>query len=157
MTFLLLIGMLAGCGQQNADSEQSTEAVTDSQEETSASGEREITDMAGRTMTVPAEIDSVFSTGPVAAIYLYTLVPDKLLGWNYELNDIEKSIILEQYHDLPNFGIGIIGVAQPLQVGKGIPPHIGLNVNAHDVAGAGHKILCGTINQPQNEIQQGEL
>ena len=56
-----------------------------------------------------------------------------------------------------NFGIGIIGVAQPLQVGKGIPPHIGLNVNAHDVAGAGHKILCGTINQPQNEIQQGEL
>lgn len=106
LTFLLLIGMLAGCGQQNADSEQSTEAVTDSQEETSASGEREITDMAGRTMTVPEEIDTVFSTGPVAAIYLYTLVPDKLLGWNYELNDIEKSIILEQYHDLPNFGQG---------------------------------------------------
>lgn len=42
----------------------------------------------------------------MAAIYLYTLVPDKLLGWNYALNDIEKSIILEQYHDLPNFGQG---------------------------------------------------
>mgnify|MGYP005765012179 FL=1 len=68
--------------------------------------EREITDMAGRTMTVPLEIESVFSTGPAAAIYLYTLVPDKLLGWNYALNDIEKSIILEQYHDLPNFGQG---------------------------------------------------
>lgn len=62
--------------------------------------------MAGRTMTVPLEIESVFSTGPAAAIYLYTLVPDKLLGWNYALNDIEKSIILEQYHDLPNFGQG---------------------------------------------------
>ena len=68
-----------------------------------------------------------------------------------------KQVVGNAAHDLPNFGIGIIGVAQPLQVGKGIPPHIGLNVNAHDVAGAGHKILCGTINQPQNEIQQGEL
>ena len=68
-----------------------------------------------------------------------------------------KQVVGNAAHDLPNFGIGIIGVAQPLQVGKGIPPHIGLNVNAHDVAAAGHKILCGTINQSQNEIQQGEL
>ena len=69
-------------------------------------GVRQITDMAGRTMTVPAQIESVFSTGPVSAIYLYTIVPDKLLGWNYELNDIEKSIILPEYHSIPNFGMG---------------------------------------------------
>lgn len=37
---------------------------------------------------------------------MYTLAPDKLLGWNYELNELEKSIILEEYHDLPNFGMG---------------------------------------------------
>jgi iron complex transport system substrate-binding protein len=74
--------------------------------ETEQATTREITDMAGRTMTVPTEIESAFSTSPISAIYLYTLVPDKLLGWNYELNDIEKSIILEEYHDLPNFGMG---------------------------------------------------
>ena len=34
------------------------------------------------------------------------VVPDKLLGWNYELNDVEKSIILDKYQDLPNFGMG---------------------------------------------------
>lgn len=62
--------------------------------------------MAGRKVTVPAEINSVFSTDTTAAIFLYTLVPDKLLGWNYELNDLEKSIILEKYHSLPNFGMG---------------------------------------------------
>lgn len=90
--------------QEAAGAETAQDAVAPPEE--AAPQEREITDMAGRTMTVPAEIDSVFSTGPVAAIYLYTLVPDKLLGWNYELNDIEKSIILEQYHDLPNFGQG---------------------------------------------------
>ena len=90
--------------QEAAGAETAQDAVAPPEE--AAPQEREITDMAGRTMTVPLEIESVFSTGPVAAIYLYTLVPDKLLGWNYELNDIEKSIILEQYHDLPNFGQG---------------------------------------------------
>lgn len=90
--------------QEAAGAETAQDAVAPPEE--AAPQEREITDMAGRTMTVPLEIESVFSTGPAAAIYLYTLVPDKLLGWNYGLNDIEKSIILEQYHDLPNFGQG---------------------------------------------------
>lgn len=90
--------------QEAAGAETAQDAVAPP--EGAAPQEREITDMAGRTMTVPLEIESVFSAGPAAAIYLYTLVPDKLLGWNYGLNDIEKSIILEQYHDLPNFGQG---------------------------------------------------
>lgn len=90
--------------QEAAGAETAQDAVAPPEE--AAPQEREITDMAGRTMTVALEIESVFSTGPAAAIYLYTLVPDKLLGWNYALNDIEKSIILEQYHDLPNFGQG---------------------------------------------------
>lgn len=90
--------------QEAAGAETAQDAVAPPED--AAPQEREITDMAGRTMTVPLEIESVFSTGPAAAIYLYTLVPDKLLGWNYGLNDIEKSIILEQYHDLPNFGQG---------------------------------------------------
>lgn len=90
--------------QEAAGAETAQDAVAPPEE--AAPQEREITDMAGRTMTVPLEIESVFSTGPAAAIYLYTLVPEKLLGWNYALNDIEKSIILEQYHDLPNFGQG---------------------------------------------------
>lgn len=115
---LPLAMLLSGCAQ-NAGPAASAEAVPTQEAagaetaqdavappEEAAPQEREITDMAGRTMTVPLEIESVFSTGPAAAIYLYTLVPDKLLGWNYALNDIEKSIILEQYHDLPNFGQG---------------------------------------------------
>ncbi len=69
-------------------------------------GGREITDMAGRTVTLPDSVETIFPTDPTAGIYLYTLVPDKLLGWNYALNDIEKSIIPETYHNLPNFGMG---------------------------------------------------
>ncbi len=107
LALLLALSLLSGCGQtQNNAPNGGTGENSAADEEETGSGQREITDMAGRTMTVPEEIDSAFSTGSVSAIYLYTLVPDKLLGWNYELNDLEKSVILEQYHDLPNFGQG---------------------------------------------------
>lgn len=88
---LLLLLSMAGCGRREQPPEPE---------------KREITDMAGRRLTVPARISSVFPTDPTAAIYLYTIAPDKLLGWNYQLNDIEKSVILEKYHALPNFGMG---------------------------------------------------
>jgi len=72
----------------------------------SARETREVTDMAGRVRDVPVQIDRVFTAEPIAAIYLYTLVPDKLIGWNYELNETERSVIMEKYHTLPVFGMG---------------------------------------------------
>lgn len=65
----------------------------------------EITDMAGRKLTIPKNVASAFPANPTSAIYIYTIAPDKLLGWNYELNDIEKNMIPEKYHTLPNFGM----------------------------------------------------
>lgn len=104
----LALSTFAGCSTKTAQNKENpkTEASKDTDTASSEDGSRELTDMAGRKVTIPAKITSVFSAGPAAAIYLYTLVPDLLLGWNYELNDIEKSVILEQYHDLPNFGMG---------------------------------------------------
>jgi len=57
-------------------------------------------------MVVPDQIETVFPTNPISGIYLYTLVPDMLLGWNFDLNEIERSVILERYHSLPVFGMG---------------------------------------------------
>lgn len=107
LCFVMTVSLFAGYSETKAASEETTQS--EEQTETQQTGEtREITDMAGRKVTVPAaeDIESVFSTGPVAAIFMYMVAPDKLLGWNYELNDVEKSIILEKYHDLPNFGMG---------------------------------------------------
>ena len=106
LCFVMTVSLLAGYSETKAASEETTQS--EEQTETQETGEtREITDMAGRKVTVPAaeDIESVFSTGPVAAIFMYMVAPDKLLGWNYELNNVEKSI-LEKYHDLPNFGMG---------------------------------------------------
>jgi iron complex transport system substrate-binding protein len=40
-----------------------------------------VTDATGRTLPVPAKVERVFPAGPPAAILLYTLAPDLLLGW----------------------------------------------------------------------------
>jgi iron complex transport system substrate-binding protein len=40
-----------------------------------------VTDSFGRSVSVPASIERVFPAGPPAAIMLYTLAPDLLLGW----------------------------------------------------------------------------
>ena len=100
---VMSVSLLTGYPETKAATEEPTQSAEQETAET-----REITDMAGRKVTVPAaeNIESVFSAGPVAAIFLYMVAPDKLLGWNYELNDVEKSIILDKYQDLPNFGMG---------------------------------------------------
>lgn len=104
---VMSVSLLTGYSETKAATEEPTQSTEqDATQETAET--REITDMAGRKVTVPTaeNIKSVFSAGPVAAIFLYMVVPDKLLGWNYELNDVEKSIILDKYQDLPNFGMG---------------------------------------------------
>ena len=104
---VMSVSLLTGYSETKAATEEPTQSAE--QDATQKTAEtREITDMAGRKVTVPAaeNIESVFSAGPVAAIFLYMVAPDKLLGWNYELNDVEKSIILDKYQDLPNFGMG---------------------------------------------------
>ena len=40
-----------------------------------------VTDDAGRTVTIPGKVHRVFPAGPPAAILLYTLAPQLLLGW----------------------------------------------------------------------------
>jgi iron complex transport system substrate-binding protein len=40
-----------------------------------------VADAAGRSVNVPAQVARVFPAGPPAAILLYTLAPDLLLGW----------------------------------------------------------------------------
>lgn len=104
---VMSVSLLTGYSETKAATEEQAQSgEQDASQETAET--REITDMAGRKVTVPAaeNIESVFSAGPVAAIFLYMVAPDKLLGWNYELNDVEKSIILDKYQDLPNFGMG---------------------------------------------------
>jgi iron complex transport system substrate-binding protein len=64
----------------------------------------EVTDSAGRTVDVPAQIERVFAAGPPASILLYILAPDRLTGWPRALRPDERPYIAPAYRDLPETG-----------------------------------------------------
>jgi iron complex transport system substrate-binding protein len=47
----------------------------------SAARAAEVRDAAGRTVVVPAHVERVFPAGPPAGLVLFSLVPERLLGW----------------------------------------------------------------------------
>jgi iron complex transport system substrate-binding protein len=63
-----------------------------------------ITDMAGRTLTIPDKISSVYSTSPMGQILMYTLDPDKIPGHVYPPSEQEKKFLLERYIKKPLLG-----------------------------------------------------
>ena len=71
----------------------------------SAAAEKTVTDMAGREVSIPGSVERIFCADPMSAITVYTLAPDKLLGWNYSPNDVEKQFMPEIYANLPVFGM----------------------------------------------------
>jgi iron complex transport system substrate-binding protein len=60
--------------------------------------------MAGREVTVPAEIESVLCTSPPSTMLVYMVAPDKLLGWNSAPTEESKRYIPEPYASLPEIG-----------------------------------------------------
>lgn len=69
-----------------------------------AAAQTQVTDSAGRTIEAPARVERVFAAGPPAAIVLYTLVPDKLLGWPRRPSAEEATWLPEKYRALPETG-----------------------------------------------------
>ena len=61
-------------------------------------------DGAGRDVPVPAKVERVFPAGPPAAILLYTLAPDLLLGWPRANRPEEREFLLPGVGDKPEIG-----------------------------------------------------
>jgi iron complex transport system substrate-binding protein len=91
MLLIFMITAVSGCREQDKQAQE-------------VSSRRAIEDMAGRSVTVPDEIDKVFCTSATGTVVMYSLCPEKMVGWNYDLSDIEKKYILSEYKELPNLG-----------------------------------------------------
>src|SRR6266404_4307380 len=63
-----------------------------------------VTDGAGRSVPVPARAARVFPAGPPAAIMLYTLAPDLLLGWPRANRADEREFLLPDIGGRPEVG-----------------------------------------------------
>ncbi len=88
-----LAAVSAGCTSTGGDAAPETPAT------------KTITDMVGRTLTVPQTIDRVLGTSPPGTIALFVLAPDKLGGLNFEPNKQNGSVYMsEKYRTLPVVG-----------------------------------------------------
>ncbi|WP_037372730.1 ABC transporter substrate-binding protein [Anaerovorax odorimutans] len=97
LIFSLACLSLTGCNNENKSKNDNSVSVNKQY--------REITDMAGRKVTIPVNADKIYSTGQPGAIMLYTTAPDKLLGWCLELTDAEAEYIEPKYIGLPVLGL----------------------------------------------------
>jgi iron complex transport system substrate-binding protein len=65
---------------------------------------REITDMVGRRVTIPAKIERVYGSGPPPTLMLYAIAPELLIGLNVPMKGDDKSLIRKEARDLPALG-----------------------------------------------------
>jgi iron complex transport system substrate-binding protein len=63
-----------------------------------------VTDSAGRRVEIPARISRVLAAGPPASILLYTLAPEKMIGWVRTPSPTERGYLKESVRELPEYG-----------------------------------------------------
>ena len=59
------------------------------------------TDSAGRHVEVPDKVERVLAAGPPAALALYSVAPDKLIGWPHGLDKATAALLPQRYALLP--------------------------------------------------------
>jgi iron complex transport system substrate-binding protein len=88
-----------------------------------------VTDGAGRSVAVPARVERVFPAGPPAAIMLYTLAPQLLLGWPRPNGADEREFLLGDVGSRPEVGrITGRGNTANLEAVLGLKPDLILDV-----------------------------
>ena len=90
---LVMALSLAACGAQSAPVDENTAPET-----------RVFTDSVGREVTVPAQIDKVALSGPMAQIVLFALCPDKLVGIANAWDESAAQYLDTAYYNLPLLG-----------------------------------------------------
>lgn len=67
-------------------------------------GSKNVTDMIGRSVEIPASIKNVVATSPPMSTVLYMIAPDKLKAVNFQWTDDEMKYVPGQYQNYPNIG-----------------------------------------------------
>jgi iron complex transport system substrate-binding protein len=90
-----------------------------------------VTDGAGRAVPVPARVGRVFPAGPPAAIMLYTLAPELLIGWPRANRADEREFLLPDVGSRPEVGrITGRGNTANLEVVLALKPDLILDVGS---------------------------
>ncbi len=128
---LVMVLSLAACGSKTPSADPTATRL--------------FTDSAGRTVEVPAQIDKVALSGPLAQIVLFSLCPDKLVGVANAWSQSAAEFLDEKYLDLPQLG--------QLYGGKG-------ELNLETLLKSGAQVVIdvgeskGSIKEDMDDLQQ---
>jgi iron complex transport system substrate-binding protein len=90
-----------------------------------------VKDATGRTISIPDKVTRVFPAGPPAAIMLYTLAPDLLIGWPRANRPEELEFLLPEVGSRPEIGrITGRGNTANLETVIGLKPDLILDVGS---------------------------
>jgi iron complex transport system substrate-binding protein len=115
-----------------------------------------VTDAAGRSVPVPDKVTRVFPAGPPAAILLYTLAPELLLGWPRANRPEELQYLLPDVGSRPEVGritgrgntanLEVVLALKPdliLDVGSTRPTFVSLAERVQQQTGISYALLDG--------------
>jgi iron complex transport system substrate-binding protein len=118
-----------------------------------------VTDGAGRAVPVPERVERVFPAGPPAAIFLYTLAPDLLIGWPRANRPEEREFLLPDVGGRPEVGritgrgntanLEVVLTLKPdliLDVGSVNPTYVSLADRVQQQTGIPYALLDGRFD-----------
>ena len=118
-----------------------------------------VTDGAGRAVPVPAQVQRIFPAGPPAAIFLYTLAPELLLGWPRANRPEEREFLLPEVGGRPEVGritgrgntanLEVVLALKPdliLDVGSTSPTYVSLADRVQQQTGIPYALLDGRFD-----------
>src|SRR5882757_8536669 len=130
-----------------------------------------VTDSAGRAVPVPERVERVFPAGPPAAIFLYTLAPELLLGWPRANRPEEREFLLPDIGGRPEVGritgrgntanLEVVLALKPdlfVDVGSVNATYVSLADRVQEQTGIPYALLDGSFNGTPNAYRiLGEL
>ena len=118
-----------------------------------------VTDGAGRPVPVPERVERVFPAGPPAAIFLYTLAPELLIGWPRANRPEEREFLLPDVGARPEVGritgrgntanLEVVLALKPdliLDVGSVNPTYVSLADRVQQQTGVPYALLDGRFD-----------
>jgi len=126
----------------------------------------QIEDAAGRIVTIPDRVERVMAAGPPAAVVLYVLAPEKMIGWPAAPRPNERDLLLPAVRNLPELGrltgrgdtanIEVVLTAKPdliFDFGSVTATYASLATRVQDQTGIPYLLLDGRLEHTADTVR----
>jgi len=126
----------------------------------------EVTDSAGRRASLPDRVERVMAAGANAAVVLYVVAPEKMIGWPSAPRPAEREFLRQRERDLPEFGrltgrgdtanVEVVLSARPdlvFDFGSVTPTYVSLADRVAEQTGFPYLLLDGRLDRTAASIR----